>query len=890
MQLSDRYSPKDVEEKTYLWWENNDYFSAEDVSTKPPFCVILPPPNVTGALHLGHALDHTIQDVLIRWKRMSGFNTLWLPGTDHAGIATQSVVERELKKEGKNRKEMGRDPFVEKVWDWKNQYGSRIVTQMKRLGDSCDWNRHVFTLDEGVSKSVRKVFSDLYKNGLIYKGTKLINWSPALESALSDLEVEYKEVKGSLYHIRYDLEDGSGHLVIATTRPETLLADSAVAVNPDDERYTHLIGKNLILPVIGRKIPIIADSYVEKEFGTGALKVTPAHDFNDYEIGRRHGLETINILNKNGTLNESAGRFQNLKAQEARKQIVKELEEKELLLKTEPHLHQVGHCSRTNCVVEPFLSEQWFVKMESLAEPAKRVVESGTIKFEPELWTKTYLHWMSIIQDWCISRQLWWGHRIPAWYCGSCNHITVSEEDPSSCEGCGGKDLRQDEDVLDTWFSSALWPFSTLGWPDETEALKTFYPTNVLVTGHDIIFFWVSRMIMQGLEFTKDVPFRTVYMHGLVRDAQGQKMSKSTGNAEDPLELIDEFGADALRFTLMAQVAGGRDLKFSKQRLEGYRNFMNKVWNAARFALGAVDGFEVAPDAISVLPKKSNLSDPDMWIVHKVGVCEKAVEEALHQFRFSDAANAVYSFIWHEFCDWYLEFIKPVIYGDDGPEKEATQLILVQVLNRAMRLLHPFAPFITEEIYQKLPIKNEACVVDQYPTPKLDKEWLTLGSDAVAEELDLVREVITALRNIRGENRIKPGVTISARLSPNDAKVQKILGNNKSFVTTLAKVGDLLITQEGAMNKCAVTPVRTGDMAVDVIVPLEGLVDFDEEIKRLTKNIDKLIKEIGSLSKRLGNEKFLKNAPEDVVSQGKVQLKEMRGQLKALEESKARLL
>lgn len=889
MQLSDRYNPKEVEEKTYLWWEMNGYFNAEDVSTKPPYSIILPPPNVTGSLHLGHALDHTIQDVLIRWKRMSGFNTLWLPGTDHAGIATQSVVERELKKQGLNRKDLGREAFVNKVWEWKHQYGDRIVSQMKRLGDSCDWRRQVFTLDEGVSKSVRKVFVDLYKKKLIYRGSKLINWSPALESAISDLEVEYKEIKGSLYHIRYDLEDGSGHLVIATTRPETLLADTAVAVHPEDERYKNFIGKNLVLPISGRKIPVIADAHVEKEFGTGALKVTPAHDFNDYEMGLRHNLKLVNMLNKDGTLNEVGGVYKGLKVQEARKQLVAAIEASGQLIKTETHVHQVGHCSRTNCVVEPMLSDQWFVKTAPLSEAAKRVVESGTIQFEPESWTKTYLHWMSIIQDWCISRQLWWGHRIPAWYCKSCQHTTVSEADPTKCEKCGSTQITQDEDVLDTWFSSALWPFSTMGWPEETETLKTFYPTNVLVTGHDIIFFWVARMIMQGLEFNKDVPFRTVYIHGLIRDAQGKKMSKSVGNAEDPIELIEEMGADALRFTLMAQIASGRDLKFSRQRLEGYRNFMNKVWNAARFSLAALENFQPPSDAEMALPNKSDLSDADQWIIHKLGVCEKATDEALHQYRFSDAANAVYTFIWHEFCDWYLEFIKPVIYGEDGAEKAATQLVLAQVLNRAMRLLHPFAPFISEEIYQKLPIKKEACVIDRFPTIKIDKDWLALGSATVAEELDVVREVIMAIRNIRGENRIKPGVAIHVRLAPMDDKIQKILGNNKNFIKTLAKVEDLAIEATGELNRCAVTPVRVAEMGVDVVVPLSGLVDFDEELKRVTKAIEKIEKDMAGLSQRLNNENFVKNAPEDVVEQGRAQLKEMTEQLEALQKSKLRL-
>ena len=889
MEMSDRYDPSEVEQRIYAWWQSHNYFRSEDVSTKPPFSVILPPPNVTGSLHIGHALDHTIQDVLVRWKRMSGFNTLWLPGTDHAGIATQSVVEKKLRAEGVTRQELGREEFVKKVWEWKEQYGGRIVEQMKRLGDSCDWDRQVFTLDEGVSTAVKKVFVDLYEKGWIYRGTRLINWSPALESALSDLEVDYKEVKGNLYHIRYDLEDGSGSLVIATTRPETLLADSAVAVNPNDERYSNFVGKNLVLPVLGRKIPVIADEHVETEFGTGALKVTPAHDFNDYEIGKRHGLEMINILNKDGTLNEAAGPYATLKVQEARKRIVKDLEESGQLVKVEPHTHQVGHCSRSNCVVEPLLSDQWFVKTEHLAEPAKRVVESGTIKFQPESWTKTYLHWMDIIQDWCISRQLWWGHRIPAYYCQGCSHIVVAAEDPSECPECGGKEFKQDEDVLDTWFSSGLWPFSTLGWPEETETQKTFYPTSVLVTGHDIIFFWVARMIMSGLEFKQDVPFRKVYIHGLVRDAQGKKMSKSTGNSEDPLELIEELGADALRFTLMAQIASGRDLKFSRQRLEGYRNFMNKIWNATRFALGALEGFSSEGIDVQTTLKPGDLSDADQWIIHKVGKCEAEVEDALNNYRFSDATNAVYTFVWHEFCDWYLEFIKPVIYGDDSPEKTATQTVLAQVLNRAVRLLHPFAPFISEEIYQKLPLKGDACIIDDYPTVKIDKDWLEMGSEEVAGELDLVREVITAIRNIRGENRIKPGVEIKAVLAPSDDKSQKILGGNKGYIQTLAKVGDLVIEGDADKSKCAVTPVRMGDRAVEVIVPLEGLVDFDEEIKRIAKSIEKLQKELGSLSKRLTNENFLKNAPEDVVTQGKKQMEDLKAQIESLEASKLRL-
>jgi valyl-tRNA synthetase len=888
MELSDRYNPKDVESRIYQWWTEGGYFKAEEKSTKMPFSVILPPPNVTGSLHLGHALDHFIQDLLVRWKRMSGFNVLWMPGTDHAGIATQSVVERELKKEGKTRQDLGREKFVERTWAWKEQYGGRIVGQMRRLGDSCDWDRLAFTLDDGVSKAVRKVFVDLYKKGLIYKGLRLINWSPALESAISDLEVDYKEVKGNLYHIRYPIAGGAGHLEVATTRPETLLGDTAVAVHPDDERYQPFIGQFVELPLSGRRVPVIADAYVDKSFGSGVVKITPAHDFNDYEVGKRADLPMVNILNKDGTLNDSAGVYKGLKVQEARQRVVADLESRGLLVKTEPHTHQVGHCSRTGCVVEPFLSEQWFVKMAPLAAPAKRVVESGTIVFEPESWTKTYLHWMNIIEDWCISRQLWWGHRIPAWTCADCGEVTVSESEPNACGKCGSKRIAQDDDVLDTWFSSALWPFSTMGWPAETELQKTFYPTTVLVTGFDIIFFWVARMIMMGLEFKQDVPFRTVYIHGLIRDAQGKKMSKSTGNAEDPVQLMDEHGADALRFTLLTQLAGGRDLKFSSQRLEGYRNFMNKLWNAARFSLGVLKGLEPGLDQ---LPNKAEMSYADQWILVKLGALEKEIDEALKTYRFSDAANAAYAFVWHTFCDWYLEFIKPVFQGETSTmgERKATQLVLAHVLNRTVRLLHPFAPFITEEIYQKLPLRGEALIVDTYPTPKLDKNLLNLGGEEIALEVDLVREVITALRNIRGENRIKPGQKIKARLAPLDEKSQKVLGENKQGIMTMARLESCDIVEAGNLAKCAVQPVQVGGMRVDVIVPLEGLVDIEEEKKRIGKTIEKLQKDIGGINGRLADANFMANAPAEIVEQNRRQLEEFKSQVTTLETALARL-
>lgn len=890
-QLSDRYNPSEVEGKTYQWWESNGYFKADDKSTKPPFSIILPPPNVTGFLHMGHALDHTIQDMLIRWKRMNGYNTMWLPGTDHAGIATQSVVERELKKnENLTRHDLGREKFVEKVWDWKHQYGDRIFSQMRRLGDSCDWDRAVFTLDDGVSKAVRKVFTSLYNKGLIYKGTRLVNWSGPLETAISDLEVEHKQIKGSLYHIAYAIEGSSETLTIATTRPETLLGDTAVCVNPEDERYQHLIGKYAIIPLINRKVKIIADSYVDKEFGSGVVKITPAHDFNDYRIGKTHELEFINILTKKAEINENGGKYAGLKVQEARKRILEDLKEQNLLVKEEPHVNSVGHCSRSGAVVEPFLSEQWFLKMDSLAAPAKRAVENGTIRFEPESWTKVYLHWMNNIEDWCVSRQLWWGHRIPVWYCQDCEHTNVSETDVTTCEKCGSHKLRQEEDVLDTWFSSALWPFSTMGWPDNTEALKTFYPTTYLVTGHDIIFFWVARMIMMGIEFNGDVPFRNVYIHGLVRDSQGRKMSKSLGNSIDPVEMIEQFGADALRFTLAAQLYSGKDLKFSEQRLEGYRNFMNKIWNAARFALSNLQDFKAPAEGTKALPNPADLSVFDRWIIMKLAEVTKTVEEAMEQERFSDAVTALYQFIWNQFCDWYIEFTKPILNGSDAGEKAATQLVLAQVLNRIMRLLHPFTPFISEEIYQKLPIKGEACIVDEFPTVMNDKAFLDLGTADAALEIDLVKEVISAMRNIRGENRISPAVKLNVRLGITSDKAQKILSENRMAIMTMGRLEKMDIGAEGDLMKCAVAAVTVEDLIVKVIIPLEGLVDFDEEVKRINKSMEKLTRDISMLSNKLSNEKFIANADEDVVAADRILLTQSKVQLESLKDALTRFI
>ena len=718
--------------------------------------------------------------------------------------------------------------------------------------------------------------------------------------------MEHKEVKGFLWHINYLIEEGGGSvdaLTVATTRPETLLGDSAVAVHPEDERYQHLIGKRVLLPLTDRSIPIIADKSVDKDFGSGAVKITPAHDFNDYEMGKRHKLEQINILNPNGTLNENGGSYQGLKILEAREQIVKDLTEKNLLSKIEPHAHSIGHCSRSGCVVEPYLSKQWFVNTAELSIPATRTVQSGTTTFEPAAWTKTYLHWMDNIQDWCISRQLWWGHRIPAWYCKDCEGVTVTESTPSSCSKCKGSSLYQDEDVLDTWFSSALWPMSTLGWPRRTASQETFYPMDILVTGHDIIFFWVARMMMMGLEFRRDVPFRKVYIHGLVRDAQGNKMSKSSNNSVDPVELIDDNGSDALRFTLLSQVASGKDLKFSKQRLEGYKNFMNKIWNAARFVLTFTEGdgeTASSENLDSYLLKDSDrhkaarhlLSDTDRWVITKLGECEFEMDRALEQNRFADAAKTIYSFTWHEFCDWYLEFSKPTLYGEDREKKKVTEMVLMQTLSRLLRLLHPFAPFITEEIYQKIPIagKSPSIMIDSYPNPTNDKDWLSLGSEESAQEIDLVKEVIAAIRNIRGENRIKPGEKIQAQLSPEDNKTQKILMMNKELIVTLAQLEDCRVESGGhSLSKCALTPIRMGERQVDVIIPLEGLVNFDEEIKRINKSINKCEKESFQWTRRLENEDFINNAPKDVVEQGRQQLENLQAQMKSLQDGLRRL-
>ncbi len=881
--MSTKYNPAEVESRIYEFWEKGRYFRAEDRSTRPKFCIILPPPNVTGHLHLGHAFDHTIQDTLIRWKRMSGFNTLWAPGTDHAGIATQSVVERHLEQEGVQRKELGREAFLEKIWEWKQTYGHRIIEQMKRLGDSCDWSRLKFTLDASVSKAVRKVFVELYSKGYIYRGERLVNWDPHLETSVSDLEVEHQEKRGFLWHIRYLIEGSDRFLTIATTRPETLLGDMAVAVHPEDERYRRIVGKTVLLPLLKRRIPIIADEYVDKTFGSGAVKITPAHDFNDYEMGQRHKLEALNILNPDGTLNEKCGPYKGLKVSEARKRVVEDLIENNLLEKKEPHKYVIPICQRSGSTIEPYLSQQWFVSVDHLAGPAKSVVESGTITFEPETWTKTYLHWMRNIQDWCISRQLWWGHRIPAWHCKDCEFISVSEEDVVACEKCKSKNIIQDEDVLDTWFSSALWPFSLLGWPNKTEGLKTFYPTDVLVTGHDIIFFWVARMIMQGLEFTKEVPFRKVYIHGVIRDSLGRKMSKSVGNTLDPIEMIDKYGADALRFTLLSQVASGKDLKFSEKRLEGYRNFMNKIWNVTRFSLNVLKDFKDDKK----LPPPSEISSYDRWIIYRLKELEKHIHVVFEHNRFSEVAQALYSFVWHDFCDWYIECIKPIVYikksdahsdlggikrdldnhhkentgHEEGNGKEraayskrnhfidktveeasrkATLKVLAHTLNRIVRLLHPLTPFITEEIYSRLPIKNKALIIDSYPTIENDEEFLKLALDENGsvhksyDEINFVNACVSKIRNMRAEL----GVSVGKRIKV-DFAIVGVQGWKRDEAGLTVRSGE----HDESVERLAHLQRKTKDSNEIIGEAIERKL-LDKKIGRYEKYQNKSIKEL----------------------------------------------
>ncbi|MFP4476952.1 MAG: valine--tRNA ligase [Desulfatibacillaceae bacterium] len=862
-QLDKGYEPKDVEARWYAFWEKEGLFRAEETSDKPPYSIVIPPPNVTGVLHMGHALNNTLQDILCRYRRLKGDNVLWMPGTDHAGIATQNVVEKQLAAEGTDRHAVGRERFMERVWEWREKYGGAIINQLKRLGASCDWERERFTMDEGLSTAVRKVFVELYEQGLIYQGDYIINWCPRCHTALADLEVEHDDVPGHLYHIEYPFAEGSGGVVVATTRPETMLGDTAVAVNPEDERYENLPADSVILPLMERKIPIIRDGYVDMEFGTGCLKITPAHDPNDFEIGTRHGLDMPKVIGDDGRMTAEAGPYEGLDRFEARKRIVEDLEARGLLKKQVEHPHGVGHCYRCKTTVEPNLSKQWFVKVKPLADKAIQAVEDGRTRIIPEHWARTYYDWMYNIRDWCISRQIWWGHRIPAWTCGDCGEIMVAMKDPDKCARCGGADLSRDTDVLDTWFSSALWPFSTMGWPEETDLLKTFYPTSCLVTGFDILFFWVARMMMMGLWFKDEVPFHDVYIHALVRDADGKKMSKSKGNVIDPLEVIDEYGCDAFRFTLAAFAAMGRDIKLSTDRIQGYRHFINKLWNAARFTMGHIQGHEPAPS-----PGAPGLV-VNRWILSRLSTVVREVDRDLTEYRFNDAANGLYQFVWHEFCDWYLEAAKPNLYGDDPERKEETKNTLGRVFKDIVILLHPFVPFVTEELWHRLPHTQGSVMRAEYPAAE-DRVAGVMPDEQAEREMRLVMDMVSAIRNVRSEMNLPPSAWLDVMVRPPE-NTPVDASAHTDLVKSLARLASIEVGTGDRPRGAATTVVQEHT----VYVLLEGVVDLDKEAGRLEKEIAKVDKELVRVEKKLSNEDFLAKAPPDVVEKVRAQQQDL---------------
>ncbi|SKC43136.1 valine--tRNA ligase [Maledivibacter halophilus] len=854
--LATKYNPKEFEEKIYDMWMSENYFKAEIDHDKEPYTIVLPPPNITGQLHMGHALDQTLQDILIRWKRMQGYSALWLPGTDHASIATEvKVVEKIYKEEGKTKEEIGREEFLNRAWDWKKEYGNRITEQMKKLGSSCDWERERFTMDEGCNKAVTEVFIKLYEKGYIYRGNRLINWCPDCKTSLSDAEVEHEEKQGFFWHVKYPVKDSDEYIEIATTRPETMLGDTAVAVHPEDERYKHLVGKTLILPIVNREIPVITDEYVEMEFGTGAVKITPAHDPNDFEVGLRHDLEQINVMNEDATMNENAGKYEGMDRYQCRKELVKDLEAEGYLVKIKEHDHNVGACYRCNTVVEPILSEQWFVKMEELAKPAIEAAENKDVEFVPERFTKIYSHWLENIRDWCISRQLWWGHRIPAYYCNDCGELMVSREKPQKCTKCNSSNIRQDEDVLDTWFSSALWPFSTLGWPEETEDLKYFYPTDVLVTGYDIIFFWVVRMVFSGLEQMKEVPFKHVFVHGLIRDPQGRKMSKSLGNGVDPLEIIDEYGADALRFMLATGNSPGNDMRFFIERVESCRNFANKLWNASRFVLMNLDSEELNQE----YEKQLTLSDK--WILSRLNTLADEVTTNLEKFELGIAASKLYDFIWNEYCDWYIELVKPRLYGEDFDSKRTAQDVLTEVLENILKLLHPFMPYITEEIWTHLPDIKDHVIVANWPSA--DREKIKPEEE---KNMELIMDAIKNVRNIRAEMNVIPSRKAKVIIVANEDVFETIV-ENKSYLMTLASASEVIIKKDKInIPEDAVSAVINGG---EIFIPLDDLVDFEKELERLEKEKTKLEKELDRVNKKLSNKGFINKAPSKLVEEEK---------------------
>ena len=864
------YDPASVETKWYQRWETDRVFHAEPQKDGKHYSIVIPPPNVTGQLHMGHALDNTLQDILIRWRRMQGYDTLWMPGCDHAGIATQIKVEEVLAKEGVSRYDLGREKFIERVWEWKHQYGDRITNQLKRLGASCDWERERFTMDEGCSKAVREVFVTLYEKGLIYQGDRITNWCPRCNTALSDIEVEHEDSAGKLYHVRYPLQENPDEYVtVATTRPETILGDTGVAVNPADERYAAVVGKNLVLPIVGRVLPIIADEYVDPAFGTGAVKVTPAHDPNDFDMGQRHNLPTIRVIGNKGTMTAEAGdAYAGLDRYECRKKLVADLDAAGYLVKIDEHAHAVGHCQRCNTVVEPLVSKQWFVRMQPLAEPAMEVVRAGRTEFVPERFTKTYMNWLENIRDWCISRQIWWGHRIPAWYCADCGQTIVSRQDLTACPHCGGK-IDQDPDVLDTWFSSALWPFSTMGWPDQTKELDRYYPTSVLVTGYDIIFFWVARMMFMGMEFMQEVPFRHVFIHGLVRDSQGRKMSKSLGNGIDPLEVIEKNGADTLRFTLVTGNTPGNDMRFYWERVESSRNFANKIWNASRFVLMNLEDFDSAAPG-------GELTLVDRWILSRYAQTVVGVTDNMEKFELGEAARMLYDFIWGEFCDWYIELVKPRLYNKEGATgRHTAQFVLAYILERTMRLLHPFMPFISEEIREHLPHEEGSIVRSTWPSAEPER------IDETAEmQMGAVMETIKAVRNMRAEMNVPLGRKGEVIIQPATAELAAVLSVNMPFIKTMATAEPVQIIPTGAAKpENSVSRVISG---IEVYLPLKGLIDVEKEVARMNKELQAIENELSRIDGKLANAGFIAKAPAAVLEQQKTRRTEIMEKMTAI--------
>ena len=855
--LPKNYDPKQFEERIYKEWLEKEHFTANVNPDKEPYCIVLPPPNITGELHVGHALDHTIQDVLIRFKRMQGYETLWQPGTDHASIATEVKVTKHIEKtEGLTKEDLGREEFLRRAWGWKEEYGGKIVKQMQKLGNSCDWSKERFTMDETLSKAVQEVFIRLYDKGLIYKGNRIINWCPDCETTLSDAEVEHEDKAGYFYHIKYPVKGSDGFVEIATTRPETMLGDVAVAVNPTDERFTHLVGKTLILPLMNREIPVIVDDYVDAEFGTGAVKITPAHDPNDFEIGLRHDLPQVNIMNKDASVNELGGIYEGLSRYDARKKIVEDLKEQGLLVKIKDHDLSLGGCYRCNTVVEPMTSEQWFVKMEPLAKDAIAAVKDERIKFVPDRFSKTYLNWLENIRDWCISRQLWWGHRIPAYYC-ECGEIMVSTKAPEKCTKCSGTKITQDEDVLDTWFSSALWPFSTLGWPEQTEELKYFYPTDVLVTGYDIIFFWVVRMAFSGLEFMDEVPFKHVLIHGIIRDDEGRKMSKSLGNGIDPFEIIEEYGADALRFTLLTGNSPGNDMRFHMSKLESSRNFANKLWNATRFVLMNIDSDIADYDSI-----KDNMTTADYWIITRMNRVIGEMTENINKFELGLAAQKLYDFVWSEYCDWYIEMTKSRLYGTDGNNKKTALYVLTYVLENILKLMHPYMPFITEEIWSSLPTVSGNVVVASWP----QYNEAEINEDA-EKKMELIMAAIRSIRNIRSEMNVVPSKKAKLLVFSNEDEVIETIKEGTKFFISLASTSEIqIIEDKNEIPNDAVSVVIEG---AELFIPLDELIDFEKEIERLSKEKSKLESEIKRVEGKLSNEGFVKKAPAHLIEEEK---------------------